>query len=201
MTPSSRAALAPEARRSSQRIGAARRAALAALLLVLGGCPAAPERAPPKEPGTSPDVETPKPAPKLVVVPAGAKSPGTPAVVAFAEVAATKAQRERGLMGRDRLDPDHGMLFAYRKAETRKFWMMGCTTGLDIAFLRPDGTIANVATLPPGAGLPPDQVPEAWSTAPALWVLEMEPGWFARKGLAAGDAVDVSAAVAGVEPE
>jgi hypothetical protein len=136
-----------------------------------------------------------------VVVASGAARPETKLPVAWAEIAATPGQRERGLMGRDRLEPDHGMLFVYPRPVPRRFWMKGCTTGLDIAFVRPDGTIAEIATLPPGDGLPDDRVAFADSGVPVLWVLEMEPGWFARQGIAEGDRIDVSSAVAGVTAE
>ena len=104
-------------------------------------------------------------------------------------------------MGRDRLETDHGMLFVYRTAHTRRFWMKDCTIGLDIAFLDARGEVARLATLPPGVGRPDDDVPAAESGVPVLFVLEMESGWFARHGLGEGDKVDLTAAIAGVAPQ
>jgi uncharacterized protein len=176
--------------------------------LALSACPgAAPSSTTPTQiprEGTAAPTGTPPvpaAAPKLLVLPVGAARPATGSAVAFAEIAWTNAQRERGLMGRDHLETDHGMLFVYPRPVPRRFWMKGCTTGLDIAFVRADGTVSRIATLGPGEGIPDDRVPIAESGGPVLYVLEMEPGWFERHGVAEGDAVDVSAAARGVEAE
>ncbi|MCE9634130.1 MAG: DUF192 domain-containing protein [Planctomycetes bacterium] len=135
------------------------------------------------------------------VVRVGSARPEVSSAVAFVDVVSTQAAREHGLMGRDHLEPDHGMLFVYAKPTPRRFWMKDCTIGLDIAFIRDDGSVSAIATLPPGAGLPDDQVAVAESNGPVLYVIEMEPGWFAKCGIRVGSIVDVSAAAAGVSAE
>lgn len=133
--------------------------------------------------------------PRLVVVAADAARPTTTSPVVFAELALTPRERERGLGGRDHLDPDHGMLFVYEFDMDHQFWMKDCVIGLDIAFIDSRGRIANVATMAPGAGVPDAALPRAASAWPSKYVLETTDGWFAKHGLAAGDLVDLSAAL------
>ena len=176
--------------------------ACAILLAALAACRPA-ENAPAPRTGTHLPVVAPVPqsAASVVLVKRGAVRPDTRAAVAFVDVAATRADRERGLGGRTALDPDHGMLFVYASTALHRFWMKDCAIGLDIAFVREDGTIARIATLPPAAGLPDEEIPDADSGEPVRYVVEMEPHWFARHGVAAGDRIDVAAAAAGVRPE
>ena len=63
---------------------------------------------------------------------------GTPLVV---EIADDPGERAKGLMYRDDLPADHGMLFAYPKDEPRHFWMKNTRIPLSIAFLSADGTV------------------------------------------------------------
>lgn len=100
-----------------------------------------------------------------------------------AEVAATPEQRATGLMHRFSLRPDSGMLFVFERAEPQGFWMRNTFIPLSIAFIAGDGRIVNIE----------DMVPQTesshWSRAPALYALEMRKGWFAERGIRAGDAV------------
>jgi uncharacterized protein len=143
---------------------------------------------------------------EILLVPWGAKVPPPPAgqrsrIVAV-EVVAKRADREKGLSGRRVLGEDAGMLFVYPRDEMRNFWMKDCLIALDIAYVRADGTVVKVATLPPGAGTPPGQpIPQASSEEPVRYVLEVEDGWFARRGLGAGARVDLAGVVEGVVPE
>jgi uncharacterized membrane protein (UPF0127 family) len=128
---------------------------------------------------------------------------GTPpadVVTARVEVVSTPAGRERGLMFRDPLPADTGMLFAYPESREFAFWMKNCRHPLSAAFLDADGRILNVAEMAPGAGLPDSELPTYPAKGPARFAIEMESGWFARKGLKAGDRVDMSAVMKGVEP-
>lgn len=128
-------------------------------------------------------------------------APGTSrAATVLAEIAATPEDRSRGLGGRAALPSDGGMLFVYDAPAPRTYWMKDCLIALDIAFIGPDRRILNVATLPPGAGLPEMRIAKADSVGPARWVLETADGWFARHGLGVGDEVDLSAALPGVVP-
>lgn len=101
-----------------------------------------------------------------------------------AEIASTPAQRTTGLMHRFSLQPDHGMLFVFERAEPQGFWMRNTFIPLSIAFIAGDGRIVNIE----------DMVPQSesthWSHGPVLYALEMRQGWFAKRGIRAGDRVD-----------
>lgn len=100
-----------------------------------------------------------------------------------AEIAATETTRETGLMHRFSLQRDHGMLFVFSDAQPQAFWMKNTYVPLSIAFIGSDGTILNVD----------DMAPLTESTHPsrglALYALEMKKGWYAERGIAAGDRV------------
>ena len=97
-----------------------------------------------------------------------------------AEVAATDANRSRGLMFRKELAPNHGMLFVFEQAAVQCFWMRNTLLPLSIAFILDDGTITNIADMAPMTEN------SHCSTAPVRYTLEMEQGWFAKRGITAG---------------
>lgn len=101
-----------------------------------------------------------------------------------AEVAATTDERATGLMNRFSLQPDHGMLFIFERAETLHFWMKNTYIPLSIAFIAPDGRILNIEDMAPQTESTHD------SRGPALYALEMRKGWFAQRGIKAGDTVE-----------
>lgn len=106
---------------------------------------------------------------------------GHPAV---AEIAATSATRTTGLMHRFSLKPDHGMLFVFSTPQPLAFWMKNTFIPLSIAFIDRDGNILNIEDMSPQTeGTHP-------SRGPALYALEMKRGWFADRGIAAGDRVE-----------
>ena len=57
------------------------------------------------------------------------------------ELAADSASRAQGLMGREKLEKDKGMLFVYPRAGIRSFWMMNCLIDIDLIYLDPKGRI------------------------------------------------------------
>jgi uncharacterized membrane protein (UPF0127 family) len=172
-------------------------AAVLALALALG---AACARQPQLAPAVGP--REPRPGPRtLVALPAAAPRRASDGPTVYVEVSATQEARRAGLSGRDALPEDGGMLFAYPWEETRFYWMKGCRIGLDIAFLDEDGTILQVATLPPGEGRSGDEIPSVTSEHPVRYVRETAAGWLADHGLGVGDRVDLSAATEGVVPD
>jgi len=100
-----------------------------------------------------------------------------------AEIAATPETRTYGLMNRFSLKPDHGMLFVFDAPQPLAFWMKNTYVPLSIAFIGADGRILNIE----------DMAPRTESTHPsrgaALYALEMKKGWFAERGIGAGDRV------------
>ena len=99
------------------------------------------------------------------------------------EVAATPSARRRGLMHRQSLPDDRGMLFIFPQEKLLTFWMKDTHIPLSIAFAREDGTIVRIADLEPRSEQPVS------SRSPARYALEMNRGWFARHGVLEGDAI------------
>ena len=96
------------------------------------------------------------------------------------QVAATPEQRSIGLMHRAEMPQGEGMLFAFEQATQQCFWMKNTLLPLTAAFITDDGTIVNLADMKP-------QTTDAHcSEQPVRWVLEMNQGWFAKRGIKAG---------------
>jgi uncharacterized membrane protein (UPF0127 family) len=97
-----------------------------------------------------------------------------------AEVAADAGSRATGLMFRESLAPNHGMLFVFPEKAGHCFWMRNTLIALSIAFLDDDGSIVNIEDMAPRTET---------SHCPARAVkfaLEMEQGWVAKRGIAPG---------------
>jgi uncharacterized membrane protein (UPF0127 family) len=97
-----------------------------------------------------------------------------------AEVATTDATRGTGLMYRRMLPENHGMIFVFSRATPQNFWMMNTYIPLSIAFADANGIIVNIGDMKP---LTTDPHPSA---QPAKYALEMNQGWFAKRGIKAG---------------
>jgi hypothetical protein len=97
-----------------------------------------------------------------------------------AEVAADFGTRARGLMFREGLGTNQGMIFVFQEPTRQCFWMRNTRIPLSAAFIDDSGRIVNIADMQP--------LSEAshCSAQPVRYVLEMEQGWFARKGLKEG---------------
>jgi uncharacterized membrane protein (UPF0127 family) len=100
------------------------------------------------------------------------------------EVAETPEQQAQGLMNRQSLAPDRGMIFPRNPPGDASFWMKNTLIPLDMIFIRADGTIARIAenTVP----LSLDPVP---SLEPVVAVLEIPGGRSTELGIKAGDKV------------
>ena len=101
-----------------------------------------------------------------------------------AEVAATDNTRTTGLMHRRMMPENRGMLFVFRHAAPQSFWMMNTYIPLSIAFIDERGTIVNITDMKP---LTTDPHPSA---KPAKYALEMNRGWFAKRGIKAGASIE-----------
>jgi uncharacterized membrane protein (UPF0127 family) len=149
-------------------------------LLLLPGLPAAAGLKPGDKVTMSPEVQNAK-AEELPLL----KING---VSAWIELALTEAERQHGLMFRPNMSPDDGMLFAYPEEGNHSFWMMNTLIPLDIAFFADDGTLLNVNETPmyPDPRHPGNNYATSNSKGPARYVLEMNLGWFRKKGLVDG---------------
>lgn len=97
-----------------------------------------------------------------------------------AELAASAEQQAIGMMGRKEMGANEGMLFVNSDDQVRCFWMRNTLIPLSIAFLSADGTVINVAEMQPLS----DQT--HCSTRPARFALEMNQGWFGKRGIGPG---------------
>lgn len=97
-----------------------------------------------------------------------------------AEVAATPEQQRLGLMFRRSMAANDGMLFVYEAAQPHCFWMRNTVLPLTIAFIDDEGRIVNLADMQPH-----DESPHC-AAKPVRFALEMNQGWFAKRGLKAG---------------
>jgi uncharacterized membrane protein (UPF0127 family) len=95
-------------------------------------------------------------------------------------VARSQEERALGLMFRRDMPADEGMLFMSDESAVQKFWMKDTPLPLSIAFLDDDGTILKISDLEPH-----DLEGES-SEHPVRFVLEVNQGWFADRGIAAG---------------
>jgi uncharacterized membrane protein (UPF0127 family) len=100
-----------------------------------------------------------------------------------AEVAGSPEERAIGLMHRPSMPANHGMLFVFEQPGVHCFWMKNTLLPLSIAFLADDGSIVNIADMPPRSEA------SHCPTKPVRLALEMNQGWFAKRGLKAGSRI------------
>jgi uncharacterized membrane protein (UPF0127 family) len=101
------------------------------------------------------------------------------------EIADDDAERERGLMFRDEMAADHGMLFIHDGEEPQSYWMKNTKIALDIIYFDHARKLVSVAHAPPcSLG---DRCPPFPSEGPALYVLELNAGTADALGAKAGD--------------
>ena len=99
------------------------------------------------------------------------------------EVAASDAEREKGLMFRKQLGRDDGMLFVFDEPAYHAMWMKNTLIPLSVAFIDRDGVILNVMDMEP-------QTLDAHQAAgPAIYAIETNVGWFAGHQVKAGDRI------------
>lgn len=96
------------------------------------------------------------------------------------QLAVTPEQHAIGLMYRKEMDQHEGMLFVFPTPSKQCFWMKNTLIPLTAAFLADDGMILNLEDMKP-------QSEESHcAIKPVRYVLEMNKGWFAKKGLKPG---------------
>ena len=97
-----------------------------------------------------------------------------------AQVAQTPQAREIGLMFRAEMPQAEGMLFVFENPSQQCFWMKNTLLPLTAAFVADDGVIVNLVDMQP------QTLNSHCSIKPVRFVLEMNQGWFAKKGIKAG---------------
>jgi hypothetical protein len=96
------------------------------------------------------------------------------------QLALTPEQHAIGLMHRPEMPQHEGMLFVFASPSKQCFWMKNTLLPLTAAFVADDGTIVNLEDMKP------QTTDSHCSTKPVRYVLEMNQGWFAKKGVKAG---------------
>jgi uncharacterized membrane protein (UPF0127 family) len=100
-----------------------------------------------------------------------------------AELARTPEQRTIGLMFRKSMGANEGMLFSFEEASEQCFWMKNTLIPLSVAFVADDGTVVNIEDMKP------QTLDGHCSAKPVRYVLEMNDGWFAKRGIKPGSKI------------
>ena len=100
-----------------------------------------------------------------------------------AELAQSPDERSIGLMFRQTMGTNEGMLFAFEQPGTQCFWMKNTLLPLSAAFVADDGSIVNIEDMKP------QTLDSHCSKKPVRFVLEMNVGWFAKRGIKPGSKI------------
>lgn len=100
------------------------------------------------------------------------------------EIVQTNEERMRGLMFRDKLPADQGMLFVFEESRVQSFWMRNTFIPLDIAFIDAGGRIIDIQRMEPL-----DESKSYVSPSPVPYVLEVNADWFAQHNIKVGEVV------------
>ncbi|EGF32861.1 exported protein [Oxalobacteraceae bacterium IMCC9480] len=99
-------------------------------------------------------------------------------------MAATEAERAQGLMFREKMGPNEGMIFLFGAPAGVCMWMKNTLLPLSVAFIDDDGKIVNIEDMKP-------QTTESHcAVKPIRYALEMNAGWFKQKNIKAGMVID-----------
>ena len=131
----------------------------------------------------------------LMIVACAACSAGGPGVEiggeSFSvELAETTQKQALGLMYRDEMPADHGMLFIFKNEAQRSFWMKNCRIPLDIMYFDKDLVMVSASLDTPPCRV--SRCPSYPSKAPAMYVLELNAGTASRLGVGPGSQLTVN---------
>lgn len=101
------------------------------------------------------------------------------------ELAVTPEEHIWGLMYRDKLEDNGGMLFVFPKEEILSFWMKDTCIPLSIAFIKANGQIVQIELMKPYS------LDAHVSREPVKYALEMKDGWFKIHNVKEGNAVKI----------
>lgn len=101
-----------------------------------------------------------------------------------AEVAATESNRRQGLMFREKMGPNEGMVFLFEEPGQVCMWMKNTLIPLSVAFIDTEGKIINVEDMQPHS------TESHCAKRPARYALEMNQGWFKQKNIKPGTPID-----------
>lgn len=101
-----------------------------------------------------------------------------------AEVAKDHHSRQMGLMFRNQLAPNHGMVFVFDNRHMQCMWMRNTLIPLSVAFIDDEGLIVNIENMQPR-----DEKTRHCSRQPVRYALEMTRGWFAERKIGPGEVI------------
>lgn len=101
------------------------------------------------------------------------------------EIANAPASRTKGLMERDSMPEDHGMIFIFPEDTPQSFWMKNTRFPLDIVFINSQSKIVSIHTMRPYV------TTSTYSAAPAKYAIELHAGKAKELGLQAGQSVSL----------
>jgi len=104
------------------------------------------------------------------------------------QLALNERERAQGLMYRDALATDHGMLFLFENAAPRAFWMRNTRIPLDLGYFGPDGRLLEIHKL-----YPHDETSVPSRSGNVLIAVETNRGWFSRNKIQPGAHIDLTA--------
>jgi uncharacterized protein len=99
------------------------------------------------------------------------------------EVAQKESELQKGLMFREKMPANEGMLFVFAEREYHAMWMKNTLIPLSVAFVDQDGTILNIRDMEP------QTLDSHESAGPSVYAIETNKGWFREKKVKAGDKV------------
>jgi uncharacterized protein len=100
-----------------------------------------------------------------------------------AEVAARDAERQQGLMYRQKMGPNEGMVFLFEAPAGVCMWMKNTLIPLSVAFIDENGTIINIEDMQP------QTTDSHCAKKPVRYALEMNQGWFKKKNIKPGSVI------------
>ena len=101
-----------------------------------------------------------------------------------AELAQTRQERTKGLMHRESLCENCGMLFVFPTADKWSFWSKNTPLALSVAFVDGSGRIVQIVDMEPNS------IETHQAAYQAVYALEMARGWFARNSIKAGSNIE-----------
>jgi uncharacterized membrane protein (UPF0127 family) len=108
------------------------------------------------------------------------------AVVLDAQLAIDPATQQKGLMHRESLDENQGMLFISEQPQPQSFWMRNTLISLDIGFFTEDGVLREIYPM-----FPRVEDPVRSRRDDIVYALEMNRGWFKASGVKVGDQLNL----------
>lgn len=104
------------------------------------------------------------------------------------QLALAPSEQQRGLMFRESLPKDHGMLFLFERPERRGFWMQNTSIPLDIGYFDAEGRLREIHKL-----FPFDENAVSSASGQILIAVETNRGWFEANNVAPGAMIDLDA--------